>query len=144
LNEDAKHQLNSLSKRFELGIDVDEYLAFIKKNCKVFFSVEEWASYIKTKDFSVGTRFHGNLIALLNGVPAVIFVHDSRTTEMCNFMKIPHFGLDSRLLENIPKLYQDVSYDEFSRNYSQLYQSYCSFLTENRVPHNLTQSVKAA
>lgn len=140
LEEAHKNDLITLSKRFNLDVDPAQYVAFIKNYCKAFFSMEEWAEFIKTKDFSIGTRFHGNMIALLNGVPAVVIAHDSRTTEMSRFLKIPHYPVDQCDLSNLEKIYQEADFDGFNKNYAVLYENYSRFLTENKVPHLLNQN----
>jgi hypothetical protein len=138
MDDEIRYQLNSLSQRFGLGLSAEDYLTRIRERCRVFFSIEDWAAYIKTKQFSVGTRFHGNIIALLSGVPALVFAHDSRTTEMCRFMQIPHLPLEhAALLEDPERLYKDADYTEFTRNYTRLYRNYLAFLEENGIPHLL-------
>lgn len=144
LNGDIMFQLRSIAEKFGLGLEAQTFAAHIKKSCKVFFSVEGWADYIKTKDFSIGTRFHGNIIALQNGVPAVVIAHDSRTTEMCKLMKIPHHAVDNCDLSNLEKIYQEADFDTFTANYKQLYQNYFNFLNENTVAHNLAPILAAA
>jgi hypothetical protein len=39
--------------------------------------------------FAYGTRFHVNMAALLSGVPALWFTHDSRTEEFTNYLRLP-------------------------------------------------------
>ena len=51
--------------------------------------VERWMELLKTCDLSVGTRFHGNMVAFQAGVPAVWLTHDARTEEMCEVMGLP-------------------------------------------------------
>lgn len=49
-----------------------------------------WMQYLSGFDFSVGTRIHGNITALLAGVPALVLAHDSRTLELARYHEIPH------------------------------------------------------
>ena len=58
-----------------------------------FFDIEDWMNYIRNFHFVLGTRFHGTLIALLNGIPSVAFVIDARTREMCELLNIPHVDI---------------------------------------------------
>ena len=50
---------------------------------RIRFPVEAWTwlEYLRDFDFATGTRLHGNVAALLAGVPAVLLAHDSRTLE---------------------------------------------------------------
>ena len=140
VDNDISYQLRSIAGKFDLNISPEEYASRIRKLCKVFFSVEGWADYIRTKDFSLGTRFHGNMIALQNGVPAVVIAHDSRTTEMCEFMKIPYHPVDRCDLGNLEKLYNEADFSAFSANYKTLFANYCGFLEENGVKHCLSSN----
>lgn len=137
LENDITYQLNSIAGKFNLGVDSARFAEKIRKNDKIFFSVESWADYIGTKDFSLGTRFHGNMIALLNGVPAVVLAHDSRTTEMASFMKIPHHSVSTAEIGNLQKVYEEADFETFTRNYTKLYRNYYDFLTENKISHAL-------
>ncbi|MFM2278957.1 MAG: hypothetical protein RLZZ444_1188, partial [Pseudomonadota bacterium] len=129
--------LSTLSKRFSLRISPEHYAAFIRAHCKAFYDIEAWSAYIRTKDLSYGSRFHGNLIALLNGVPAVLFVHDSRTEEMAKFMAIPFHKVDAAESHDVRKLYEAADFDRFSSTYAANYQNYIGFLDRNKVAHKL-------
>ena len=54
-----------------------------------YSSVPEWMSQLRKVDFVVGTRFHGVMLALQVGCPALCIVHDSRTLELCQTMQVP-------------------------------------------------------
>lgn len=140
LGDSQKNELLAISERFSLKLNPEQYVDYIRNYCKAFFSMETWAEYIISKDFSIGTRFHGNMIALLNGVPAVILAHDSRTIEMSRFMKIPHYLIDHRDLDilKLESIYQEADFDAFALNYSALFKNYLNFMSENNVPHKLT------
>lgn len=56
---------------------------------KIFFSYETWKEEIQNYDFSLGYRFHGNVMAVINGIPALFIYSDSRVREMCEFFKLP-------------------------------------------------------
>jgi hypothetical protein len=139
LTDALRLSLQSISNRFALGVTPEEYATFAKKLCKAFFSVEGWADYIQMKDFSFGTRFHGNMIALLNGVPAVIIAHDSRTTEMCQFMKIPYHAVNQCDPTQLQRLYEEADFETFSSHYRTLYANYLEFLKQNQVRHSLKE-----
>lgn len=137
----ASHQpaLASLSRFF--GASADSIADYYARFGKVFFSTEEWFSWIADYDFSCGTRFHGNVAALLNGVPAVVLTHDSRTKELCEFAAIPHVpvsGIDRLSFED---LYAAANFDLFESRYNTLYREYVAFLDSNRIPHRLDWSV---
>jgi polysaccharide pyruvyl transferase WcaK-like protein len=43
---------------------------------------------------SIGSRFHGNIAAILAGTPALILAHDMRTKELCELFSLPHLIID--------------------------------------------------
>lgn len=53
-------------------------------------SIEEWLAHATELDAIIGFRFHGNMVALLQGKPCFYFVYDSRITEFCELYKLPH------------------------------------------------------
>ena len=136
--ENEKSLILSLKKRYGLsGISDKDFMKFIRTNMKVFFDVEEWMHYIRSYNFVIGTRFHGCLIALLNEIPSVIFVHDARTREMCELLNIPH--VDIRKVEKIDlkMLYELMDLNLLRSTYTLLYHNYIDFLDENKIEHNL-------
>ncbi|MBL0406318.1 polysaccharide pyruvyl transferase family protein [Microvirga aerilata] len=134
---DQAAQASGALQRIGSQLGSSAYTAFLQKSGRVFFSVDEWSHFIRRMDFSIGTRFHGNMIALLSGVPALIIPHDTRTLEMSQLMKIPHVTVDRIGKIDIARLYDSTSFDEFSRNYAKLYQDYIRFLDLNNVAHRL-------
>lgn len=128
--------LKSLSKFF--SIEEADLVSYYRDKGKLFFSVQEWFDWIGDYDFSVGTRFHGNLAALLNGVPAVVVVHDSRTRELCEYAAIPHVMLgDMGEHLGLQKIYESANFDLFEERYNSNFRKYIAFLNENGIKHKL-------
>jgi len=131
--------LTSLMERYGFSdISSDLFLKFVKKNMKTFFDVDEWIRKMGFFDFVLGSRFHGCLAALLAEVPCFMIVHDARTREMCELLKIPH--TDVRKVDNIDinALYDSLDLISMQTAYRYLYQNYIQFLEENNVPHCLS------
>ena len=63
----------------------------LKKKVKVhtFFDTNQWRAWTSSRDFAFGRRFHGNVIALQAGVPALMVAVDDRMREMLNFSGLP-------------------------------------------------------
>ena len=119
------------------GTDPDSLIAYYQRHGKMFFSIQEWFDFVKDFDLSVGTRFHGNVAALLNGVPAVVLTHDSRTKELCEFAAIPHASVSAIEKLDLRRLYEEANFDLYEERYNVLYRAYIDFLDENKVPHKL-------
>lgn len=120
----------------------EQVIKFFTENTRYFCDESSWSSYIRTQSASVGTRFHGNLIALINGVPALTIVHDSRTMEMCTLMGIPtihvsQIDVDDCSEETLQELLLSCSFEKFEKSYQALYSRFVGFLNENGLNHNL-------
>lgn len=125
--------------RFDCSISPSAYFDYLRENGRLFFDLESWDRFISEQDFSLGSRFHGNLIALSNGVPAAVLVHDSRTTEMCEFARIPHLPIDKVGALDPRTIYEALDLDGFERNYEVIYRDYVGFLDANGVEHRLVK-----
>lgn len=143
-SENSRILIESILASLGADINPEEYFNFIRDKYRVFFDVDKWSNYILGMDFSLGTRFHANLIALVNGIPAIMFPHDSRTIELCELLRIPAFPLEPELLDNIHNLYEEADFEPFNKRYSQLYEKYVDFMTKNNIRHNLLNYKNAA
>lgn len=111
--------------------DMKEYLS---KRKRIFFDADEWSRYFDGIDFSMGMRFHGNVMALWKGVPALFMVGDSRTRELCEFFGLPHIGIeefDGGL--GIEKYYEMANYGEFNGKLEERGENWMEFLKINQI-----------
>ena len=115
-------------------MNLDDFIQWSRTYGVVFFDVSNWIEYCRKFDFVVGTRIHGTAIALQAGVPALCIVHDSRTHELCQTMKIPFVQAadvaDGIALGDLLSL-ADFDPDEFDENRQTLCRRYTSFLRNN-------------
>lgn len=140
VNDAYMNDVKAIIRRLDLKIDEMQYIDFFRKHGKIFYDLDVWSDYIKAKDFSIGTRFHGNVMAIVNSVPSVIITHDSRTIEMSNFIKIPNISLEKylELNGNIEKIYEHADFTEFEQNYKKIFNDYLYFMNVNNIPTNFT------
>lgn len=105
---------------------------WLGKSSHIFFDINEWRSYIREFNFSIGARFHGNVIALWEGVPALFLAADSRTKELCEHFSLPHIDIGdfdrSKPLEYYHEL---ANYSEFHKNYPKRLAEWKEFLKVN-------------
>lgn len=52
-------------------------------------SIEEWLAKARDLDAIIGFRFHGNMVALLQGKPCYYYTYDSRLKEFCDLYDLP-------------------------------------------------------
>jgi hypothetical protein len=103
-----------------------------------------WTAYLAEREFSFGTRIHGNIAALLGGTPAVVLTHDSRTLELARYHEIPH-----RRLADVPTdvdpadLYAEADYTGFNSGHAARMANFVAFLERNGLPHVFTPATAA-
>ena len=86
---------------------------------------------------SIGSRIHGAVAGLSNGVPSIVTNQDLRATEMCEFMNVPHlpeygFVKDSDFGEslNIKEKLNEIDFDLYNKTYSINYKKFKKFKDE--------------
>lgn len=99
-----------------------------------FLDVPSWLSYLKEKDFSIGSRIHGNIAAILAGTPCFVVVSDKRVLELVEYHNIPHILMqDLKEDMTIEQLYREADYDALHRGHEQRFMHYLDFLKKNQV-----------
>lgn len=116
----------------------DKYYNYVNtwldRNTRLFFSVDEWLKQTCLYDFSMGGRFHGNVLSLWNNIKALFMVTDSRTRELTSFFRLPVMEMNSFDRTRDLKFYYDYAdYSEFNSIYRQRYMEFTGFLSENDI-----------
>lgn len=124
--------LPRVAELFDVSGSREDVRRFIEQRMRVFFSVEEWVGCMDTMTGSLGTRFHGNVAALLAGTPALFLVHDMRTLELCELLRVPHLVLDRAVpAEETVERLVSADYRPFARQYARLLVEWRLFLDRN-------------
>jgi len=99
----------------------------------LFYDIQAIFNYLvqNSINFSYGTRIHGNIMAVLNGIPAFVHIIDSRTEELADFFCIPH----SRKMysKNIYDEYLKCDYKKFNTTFPKLFDNFEKFLLDNHI-----------
>jgi hypothetical protein len=99
---------------------------------RYFDDMTAWLDFMKTRVFAFGTRIHGNIAALLAGVPAMVIAHDSRTLELAQYHQIPFCLANEISAETAPsRLYDRTNYDATNKGALSRFEQYKSFLKRN-------------
>ena len=107
---------------------------WIKRRRKIFFDANEWKNEMSKMQFSMGLRFHGNVAALWNEIPALFFAIDSRTEELISYFDLPYIRMEEfDDTKPIEYYYNLADYDSFNKKYSKLYKRYEEFLKKNKL-----------
>lgn len=78
-------------------------------------------------NFSFGCRIHGNIVALLNGIPAFVDAFDSRVKELSEFFAIPHKTYEGALPDPY-EAFMEADYSRFNRVVSERFAAFAAFM----------------
>jgi hypothetical protein len=131
-NQENKRRLDVLAELYGL-VSGKSVASYLNSMGKVFLNLNEWSSFINNNIGVIGTRLHGSIIALNNSKPALLIAHDSRTSEMARFSRIP--VLDEKALlkcteAELRKRLMDVDVSEYGQRRVQGARIYKQFLAE--------------
>lgn len=105
---------------------------WLTEKSRCFFDVDQWLEYMRKFDFSMGMRFHGNVAALWENVPALYIVSDSRTRELCDHFSLPTLNIKAfDKTRPIRYYYRLADYSEFHKNYPARLNEWNQFLKVN-------------
>lgn len=101
-----------------------------------FVNVQSWLEFLKTRDFSFGTRIHGNIAAILAGIPTYIFAPDSRIIELAQYHNIQYMlTKDVKDKHNIFDIYENADFDSVKKGHEARFHHYLDFLEANGLQH---------
>ncbi len=136
--------LEELVERLKGMADEQRIRDWARGHIRAFFDVDQWIDAIRGYDFVFGSRFHGNMVALQNGVPACVVCHDTRTEDMCEFLGMPHVGLMELDSIDVRDLYDRVDCVALGERYKTLYPQYIAFLKQNGLTPTAAPQLSAA
>lgn len=100
-------------------------------------SVHDWLNRAAELDAMIGLRFHGNMIALTQGVPCFYYVYDSRITEFCHLYRLPFLEVEQPWVNPVTAMLEH-DWDDTNRAIQRCYDELVAFYEENGVQHTLT------
>lgn len=97
-----------------------------------FVNVPSWLGYLREKEFSFGSRIHGNIAAILAGTPCFVVVSDQRVKELVDYHHIPHMLMkDLTEGSSIIDLHERADFSGIARGHQERFHHYLDFLHEN-------------
>ncbi|KAA1397148.1 polysaccharide pyruvyl transferase family protein [Aeromicrobium ginsengisoli] len=107
---------------------------------RLFLDTWTWYDFLATQDFAYGTRFHGNVAALLGRTPALLLAHDSRTLELAEYHRMPYTLMPEFTSElKAEDLYESTDMAEFNAALPEGFDRYTAFLERNGLEHIWTE-----
>ena len=123
--------------RIENSLSQHHLQSFYDQTYHIFSDIDSWKNFVKNYKFALGNRVHGSILSINAGVPALCMNVDSRATEMCNFIKIPHMpGLKFENENEILKIYEKLDFTAMNEHYPALYNNFVDFLHKNNLQHS--------
>lgn len=106
--------------------------SWLERQEELFFDAKEWIQWASYYDMAIGSRFHGNVVAILNNRPALFFVADKRMNEMCDFFHLPTMLMSEfDDTKSIQYYYEKADYSNFNKIYPSLQSNFISYLKKN-------------
>ena len=93
-------------------------------------TIEEWLSKTRDLDAIIGFRFHGNMMALLQGKPSYYYYYDSRIEEFCKLYRLPGQDVNAEWVNPIIKM-QEHDWSKTNDCIKTCFQELTSFYREN-------------
>lgn len=99
-----------------------------------FANVPSWFDFLSKRDFSFGTRIHGNIAAVMSGTPAYIFAPDSRILELAKYHNIQHMlAKDITEDTDIFNIYEKSDFYSVQKGHKERFNHYVDFLEKNKL-----------
>lgn len=100
---------------------------------RCFGDLADWERFIRTCDFSLGMRIHGTILALKNGIPAILIKQDERTKEMAEMFSIPALSISEfqAQAKSPSAIIDSADFNAMNKRYPVLLQKYIEFLKGN-------------
>lgn len=147
-DKESVKNYNNFCKSFLKQYSIDELQLLLDKKIKLFFDLNVWANFLKNNNYTFvfGTRIHGNIMPLLNGIPSVVYAWDSRTREMAEYFNIPHItdekfeNKNSKFPKDLYDLYMNADFADFNNSFAEKYDKFEKFLIDNKIIDTCSQT----
>lgn len=136
-NPIRRDTIGELVSRFsELSIELLE-----KDKIKLFYDIPLWKQFLQENEisFTFGQRIHGSIVSILSNVPAVVYIHDSRTRELAEFFNIPQVKtIDEN--KTVYDIYRECNYNKFNREFPDKFEKFNMFLEKHGITYDINDS----
>lgn len=106
--------------------------AWFKQYAKFNYTVDAWRAYASQFEYCIGTRFHGNVMALQAGVPSLIIPVDARVADMVQFHHLPAISIeDFSYINKISDLTPHLDFTDYIQHHDSNLKLYSEFLRAN-------------
>lgn len=129
-----KQPLAEISDMHDVLLSYGEIHPFYRDCGRYFYSVKDWIVGLEKDCFSMGSRFHGNVAAILAGIPALMVNVDKRMTGMNSYFNIPSIDISDFDLDKPLEYYMELAdYREFNKVYPKRFDAFKDYCEKNGV-----------
>ncbi|MBW6416193.1 polysaccharide pyruvyl transferase family protein [Celeribacter sp. PS-C1] len=124
----------NIRKYFGIGpLRAEKLRNYAENHMRIFFKWADWRAHVETMDFAFGCRFHGNMMAMIAGVPAVWYVHDTRTQELCERLSLPTISVHEMAETgfSLERVLEKANYSTFNATYQDRCDEFDAFFTSH-------------
>ena len=118
--------------------------SLLKENrIKLFKDIPVWIDYFKNNgyNFAFGARIHGNIIALLAGIPVCLYTDDMRVLEMAEFFDIPYITKLGKGFD-LYDAYNMIDYSKFNFTFESKLNNFQRFFDKYGIPCKIGQGIE--
>lgn len=127
----------------EIPVSYEILKVLEQKRIKLIYDVPVWLDYLKHNiDLSIGYRIHGNLAAVLAGVPSVVIPFDARTRELAEFYDIPIIPKNKKFDMNLDNIIEDLDYSKFNKSFSRKFDLFEEFMESHEISYDIANKCK--
>jgi polysaccharide pyruvyl transferase WcaK-like protein len=131
-NAQLKNEIATVTQIFGVADLASITADYLRSRLRIFFDVDVWTSSMRTMSASIGSRFHGNVAAILAGTPALFLAHDMRTQELCELFKFPYVTINRPYApDELLELLLNSGYSDFIRKMKVVQTEWKLFLNRN-------------
>ena len=126
-----------MNRRHDLLPSTSDHFMMRQNRCRFMATQKEMMECMRTFDFSIGSRIHQAIIAILSGCPALLIAHSQRVLEIAEYHKIPYI-YRKELIDRQPSV-ETLYYRacagmiNFYKNYDKGLKEYVAFLKKNNL-----------
>lgn len=91
---------------------------------------EQWFGTIGRHDFIYGARLHGNISALIQGIPAFMLARDLRVREIAEMFALPYLAYDDVGRRTNQQLFDSADYASFNAIYPRRFDNFIRLMHE--------------
>lgn len=113
----------------------DELVSYFAHRYRIFRDTRPWYQFNKEYvRLSYGTRFHGNMAALLAGRPGLWLTHDSRTAELTRTLHLPALTVSDAASMTTDEIESSVEYESMFDALPSLFKIFNEYLEAYGLP----------